>query len=165
MAGRYSYTGLLFSLFSPSYTLSYWDYQARVDHSLGPGRLTVFAFGSGDDLGHKETAETWRRTSPSTGWTPAGWGRWARAGCRCATSLGLDRSAVSLAPVVTLPIRIRTLSAAPRLGYLITGNKLDFEIGADSELQRLRPSTERDDANAGSVPPPQRAGGRRATCR
>jgi hypothetical protein len=146
LAGRYSYTGLLFSLFSPSYTMSYWDYQARVDHSLGPGRLTVFAFGSGDDLGHKELPEieadiTFHRLD--TRWLGVlGPGR-----LQVRTSLGFDRSAVTLAPVVTLPIRIRTLSAAPRMGYLITGNKLDFEIGADSEVQQLRPFTERDDAN------------------
>ena len=146
LAGRYSYTGLLFSLFSPSYTMSYWDYQARMDHTLGPGRLTVFAFGSGDDLGHKELPEveadiTFHRLD-------ARWlGVLGPGRLQVRTSLGFDRSAVTLAPVVTLPIRIRTLSAAPRMGYLITGNKLDFEIGADSELQQLRPFTERDDAN------------------
>jgi hypothetical protein len=146
LGGRYSYTGLLFSLFSPSYTLSYWDYQARVDHSLGPGRLTVFAFGSGDDLDHKEDENvaaniTFHRLDVR--WLGAvGPGR-----LKVRNSLGYDRSAVSLSPVISVPIKVRTLSAAPRLGYLVSGNKLDFEIGADSELQRLRPSTERADAN------------------
>jgi hypothetical protein len=146
VAGRYSYTGLLFSLLSPSYTLSYWDYQVRVDHDLGPGRLTLFAFGSGDDLGHKELSEvnadiTFHRLDAR--WlVPLGPGR-----LLLRNSLGYDRSAVTLAPVVTLPIRIRTLSVAPRIGYLISGSKTDFEIGADAELQQLRPFTERDDAN------------------
>ena len=45
----------------PTTPCSYWDYQARVDHSLGPGRLTVFAFGSGDDLGHKAVRRDRRR--------------------------------------------------------------------------------------------------------
>jgi hypothetical protein len=146
LGGRYSYTGLLFSLFSPSYTLSYWDYQARLDHVLGPGRLTVFAFGSGDDLDHKEEANvkaniTFHRLDVR--WLASlGPGRLVAR-----SSLGYDRSEVSLAPVVSVPIKVRTLSVAPRLGYLITGNKLDLEIGADSELQRIRPATERDDAN------------------
>jgi hypothetical protein len=44
VAGRYSYTGLLLSAFSSEYSLDYWDYQLRIEHRLGPGRLTLFAF-------------------------------------------------------------------------------------------------------------------------
>ncbi|HEX7597721.1 MAG TPA: TonB-dependent receptor, partial [Polyangia bacterium] len=60
VAGRYSYTGLLLSAFSNDYSLDYWDYQVRIEHRLGPGRLTVFAFGSGDKLKQKHTdASSW----------------------------------------------------------------------------------------------------------
>ena len=49
-AGRYSYTGPLLSLFDQNTVVNYRDYQLRIDHTLGPGRLTVFAFGSLDRL-------------------------------------------------------------------------------------------------------------------
>ena len=147
VAGRYSYTGLLFSLMSPDYTLSYWDYQARLDHALGPGRVTVFAFGSSDVLGNKSFSETnaeIRFHRLDLRWQGAvGPGR-----LLVANSLGTDASAVSLDPVVKLPIRINTLSAAPRLSYLYTSEKLDLETGTDAEVQRLRPRSERMDASA-----------------
>lgn len=54
-AGRYSYTGALFSLFSPDAKLDYWDYQTRVGWSLsGTDRVSVFAFGSHDVLAGRD---------------------------------------------------------------------------------------------------------------
>ena len=54
LGGRYSYTGLLLSLLSPSTTLSYWDYQGRATYDLTPrDRVGVFAFGADDFLGQK----------------------------------------------------------------------------------------------------------------
>jgi TonB family protein len=54
LGGRYSYTGLLFSLLSPSTSLSYWDYQGRATYDLTPrDRVGVFAFGAYDFLGQK----------------------------------------------------------------------------------------------------------------
>jgi hypothetical protein len=35
LGGRYSYTALLISLFSPGQRLDYWDYQGLVGHSVG----------------------------------------------------------------------------------------------------------------------------------
>src|SRR5262249_31612049 len=53
-SGRYSYTGLLLSLISPTTELSYWDYQSRVVYDLGADdRLTLFGFGSYDFTGEK----------------------------------------------------------------------------------------------------------------
>jgi TonB family protein len=46
LAGRYGYPGFLLSLASPDVSLSYWDYQARVDG----GGFTFFAFGARDEL-------------------------------------------------------------------------------------------------------------------
>lgn len=52
VGGRYSYTGALFSLFSPSTILDYWDYQGRATFDLTPDdRISVFAMGSYDFLG------------------------------------------------------------------------------------------------------------------
>jgi hypothetical protein len=144
VGGRYSYTGLIFSALSPEYTLSYWDYQARVDHRLGPGRLTLFAFGSHDNLGHKLYAETnveidFHRLDMR--WQGgAGPGR-----VTAAVTLGVDRSRVSLDPVVKLPVRIANRSVAPRASYLILKDKVELETGVDSEILWLAPSSERDD--------------------
>lgn len=54
LAGRYSYTGAILSLVNDSVRIKFWDYQARVDHSVGKNiDFTAFAYGSFDDLGQK----------------------------------------------------------------------------------------------------------------
>ena len=51
-AGRYSYTAAILSLFTPSTSLSYWDYQAGAGYELSPrDRLRLLVFGSRDYLG------------------------------------------------------------------------------------------------------------------
>ncbi len=55
VGGRYSYTGLLFSLLSTEAVLEYWDYQARISYELGArDTVSVFSFGSYDYLGDKQ---------------------------------------------------------------------------------------------------------------
>jgi hypothetical protein len=55
VGGRYSYTALLLSQFSPGTTLDYWDYQARVSFDITPTQhLTLFAFGGYDYLGQED---------------------------------------------------------------------------------------------------------------
>ncbi len=52
VGGRYSYTGLLFSLIQSDLRLDYWDYQTRVSYDLTPSEtLTLFTFGARDFLG------------------------------------------------------------------------------------------------------------------
>ncbi|MBI5547163.1 MAG: TonB family protein [Deltaproteobacteria bacterium] len=58
VAGRYSYTPWLVALTANAltegqadYVLDFWDYQGRVEQKLLGGRLRLFAFGSGDDVG------------------------------------------------------------------------------------------------------------------
>ena len=59
LGGRYSYTGLLLSMFSPYTVLSYWDYQARATYALTPSdRVGVFVFGADDFLGQKASGTT-----------------------------------------------------------------------------------------------------------
>jgi hypothetical protein len=54
-AGRFSYTGALFSVVSSDLTLGYWDYQVRGSYDLSPkDTVTVFAFGARDALGQKQ---------------------------------------------------------------------------------------------------------------
>jgi hypothetical protein len=50
VAARYGYPGLLLSLLSPTISLSYWDYQARLDGPAFGGNWTIFAYGARDDL-------------------------------------------------------------------------------------------------------------------
>ena len=55
---RYGYPGPLLRLISPETTLSYWDYQARLDMPLqGRTRLQVIALGSFDELINPATDE------------------------------------------------------------------------------------------------------------
>jgi hypothetical protein len=61
--------------------------------------------------------------------------------------LGTDNAAVSLEPVVAVPIRTSGRSLSPRLSYAIAGRRLDWEIGADADLQQFRPRAERPDAS------------------
>lgn len=59
LGGRYSYTGLLLSLLSPSTVLSYWDYEGRLTYDLTPrDRVGVFVFGADDFLGEKKNGNT-----------------------------------------------------------------------------------------------------------
>ncbi len=54
LGGRYSYTGAILSLVNDQVRIRFWDYQVRLDHSLGPNMdFTTFAYGSFDDLGQK----------------------------------------------------------------------------------------------------------------
>jgi hypothetical protein len=53
-AGRYSYTGPLFTLLKSDTVLRYGDYAARVSYAFTPKhRLSIFAFGAYDYLGQK----------------------------------------------------------------------------------------------------------------
>jgi len=55
VSGRYSYTAALLSAVAPGVVLEYWDYQAKVEHDLGPGRTaSLFVFGSYDLVGEEE---------------------------------------------------------------------------------------------------------------
>lgn len=49
-AGRYGYPGLLLSLATNEVSLSYWDYQLRVDGGTPKDGWTVFAYGARDQL-------------------------------------------------------------------------------------------------------------------
>lgn len=58
VAGRYSYTGLLFSLLSPEAVLEYWDYQARLQYDLtAHDSVTAFGFGAYDFAGEKRDGQ------------------------------------------------------------------------------------------------------------
>jgi TonB family protein len=50
VAGRYGYPGLILSLATNQVSLSYWDYQLRLDGGTPRNGWTVFAFGANDEL-------------------------------------------------------------------------------------------------------------------
>lgn len=133
VGGRYSYTGLLFSLISPDTVLDYWDYQARASYDLTPrDTIGVFAFGAYDFLGEKQSDGSTqaafntqfhrvdlrydRRTSP-------------RTNVRTALTLGLDRTGGSPEDPATRDrtVRLRTEIHRKSKRALLRG-------GADAQL-------------------------------
>jgi hypothetical protein len=155
VAGRYSYTGYLLSRFSSAYSLDYWDYQLRVDHTLGPGKLSLFAFGSGDTLRQKQPDDTdWGFVNQPVLITPGvakltfhraqlRWdGQVAKGRFTAAVVGGIDDSTVSITSLFSLPVGTRMLTLAPRVAERWSVRRwLDVEIGADAELQRARPTS------------------------
>jgi hypothetical protein len=155
VAGRYSYTGLLLSAFSNAYSLDYWDYQVRIQHPLGPGSLTLFAFGSGDNLQQKNPDKTDYGFVGQPQLMQPGLAklmfhraqlRWdgALVGGRLTVAVvgGLDDSTVSLTSLFSLPVGSKMATLAPRiLERWSVWRWLDFEVGADAELQRARPTS------------------------
>lgn len=153
IAGRYSYTGLLLSAFSNAYAVDYWDYQVRIEHRAGPGKLTLFAFGSGDNLEQKNPDVTdfgfvgqpnLMRPGLAKLSFHRGQLRWdgqvASGRLTAATVVGLDDSTVSLTSLFSLPVGSRMYTVAPRVSERWTPAPwLDLDIGADAEFQHFRP--------------------------
>jgi len=70
VAGRYSYTAALVQLFAPNTRVSYWDYQARVMYRLTPkDRISVFLFGSFDEIDNRDQQNTYDQAGDITGQT------------------------------------------------------------------------------------------------
>jgi hypothetical protein len=136
LAGRYSYTGAMVSLFSDRVSLGYWDYQLRIDRRAGPLRLSLLAFSSDDHLSatgnrQQDVAIRFHRLSLRAQ-MPAGQGSvQARVG------VGLDRSQAPLAD--TFPIVMKSSSLTPRASYRRNGAAADVELGVEGELTRYQP--------------------------
>jgi hypothetical protein len=54
VAGRYGYPGLVLSQLSGDTSLSYWDYQVRLDGGNANHGWTIFAFGARDELDNRD---------------------------------------------------------------------------------------------------------------
>jgi TonB family protein len=68
VAGRYSYTAALVELFAPNTRVSYWDYQTRLMYRLTPrDRVSVFLFGSFDEIDNRDTQTTYDQRGDVTG--------------------------------------------------------------------------------------------------
>ncbi|HET6612524.1 MAG TPA: TonB family protein [Kofleriaceae bacterium] len=57
VAARYGYPGLILSLVTDDVSLSYWDYQLRLDGGNARNGWTVFAFGASDVLSESDNPE------------------------------------------------------------------------------------------------------------
>jgi hypothetical protein len=57
VAGRIGYPGLLLSLLSPDVSLSYWDYQARIDGGSEKQRWSLFCYGAQDVLKGRDQSD------------------------------------------------------------------------------------------------------------
>lgn len=130
VGGRYSYTGLLLSLFSPEANIQYQDYNARFTYKLNDRtRLTAFAFGAYDyasitEQGQPEqvvfASEFHRldlRLDRSTD----------RSRSRVAVTFGLDRTRledVRFARDYVLALRARH--------RILASDQLEIEAGADT---------------------------------
>jgi hypothetical protein len=68
-AARYGYPGLVLGLFTKQISLSYWDYQVRLDGGNARNGWTVFAFGANDEL--DTPAATATPNDPNPPLTPA----------------------------------------------------------------------------------------------
>jgi hypothetical protein len=152
VAGRLSYTGLLFSLLSTDVDFTYWDYQLRIDHRLGPGKLTLFAFGSGDYLRSSAGGTIFNmpgmigpeqpsRAELSFHRLELRWdGSFLGGHLEASGLVGRDSSTTSIEQLVSFPVSVTMLTGAPRLNYShALAWWADLETGADLEAQRFRP--------------------------
>ncbi len=147
VAARYAYPGGLVTTLVEDVRFHYWDYQARVEHVLGPGRLSLTAMGSYDLLavrssevggpsfgGPVVTRESEEALRLQFHRLDLRW-RSAAAGGRLAAALalGMDRTEVPFDEGSQLGARARSLT--PRVSYqraLRPG--LDLEAGLDGEV-------------------------------
>jgi hypothetical protein len=152
LGGRYSYAGLILSAIPAiNLELRYWDYQARLDHDLGPrARYTAFVFGSYDELGPREQVSTIvddnGTFTPIIDRNPDPYLRVEfhridqrirqriRSGGRIdyRVALGLDRSGVQ-------SVQVDQWRVAPRVDALVVlGERLSLHAGLDQEFQVFR---------------------------
>ena len=70
IAGRYSYTAALVQIFAPNTRVAYWDYQTRLMYRLTPkDRVSVFLFGSFDEIDNRDQQTTFDQNGDVTGQT------------------------------------------------------------------------------------------------
>jgi hypothetical protein len=108
-AARYSYTGAILSLTSPTLEIGYWDYQIRAGYHVTPrDEIGVFAFGAHDYLGAKGSSPSYDSTFHRVDL------RYDRSlggpedHLRAAVTLGRDESALGSGNVVESSIAART---------------------------------------------------------
>jgi hypothetical protein len=142
VAFRYSYTGTLLSLIRSDVKLAYWDYQVRADRQVRGWRLTLLAFGSGDDLNYRVAEQVFSNEYVL---------QFHRLSLRARRALGDGQLSLHLAlgydhsraPIVQDVYTIQASSAGvfPRVAYDRSCERWDLQLGADGQVQRYWPST------------------------
>jgi hypothetical protein len=142
VAGRYSYTGFLISRLSSDYQLGYWDYQVRADHTLGPGRVVLLAFGAADQLRRKDQAGT--DATINFHRVRLAWdGGLAGGRLVAGVALGTDRTFLNLQDIMISAMTVRSYLLTPRLEYVRPLlPKVDLQFGVDADLQRFSPTSD-----------------------
>jgi hypothetical protein len=142
LAGRYSYTGFLVSRFSSAVELGYWDYQLRADHTLGPGRITLLAFGAGDHLRRKDHPGTDANLDfhrMRLAWD----GGLAGGRLLAGVALGTDHTFLNLQDFMIAPLTVRSYLLAPRLEYSRPLTRvLEIQTGVDADIQKFLPQSD-----------------------
>jgi hypothetical protein len=150
VAARYALPAGLATALVEDVRFHYWDYQARVDHLFGPGRLSLTALGSfdllatqirqvaigpGGEVSERRQEQTLRLQFHRVDlrWRGAAAGGRLSAG----VALGHDRTQVPIRTDDSVGARARSLT--PRLGYQRALRlDLDLEAGLDAEIASYR---------------------------
>jgi hypothetical protein len=143
VAGRYGYPGPLLGLLQDEVKLQYWDYQGRIEHSLGPGRLTLALFGSNDRLdrakdGYMPSVDKQAYLALGFHRADLRWqGPLGRGRLLLALGAGLDSTTTPYQSNGDVAAHGRSLS--PRVRYQrALGRVVDWSIGGDGELADYR---------------------------
>jgi hypothetical protein len=152
VAGRFGYPGALLSLLQDQVELRYGDYQAHLDHRLGPGRFTLFAFGSYDRLTTTENAQPDSPPPPSDTLALV----FHRLDARWAGSAGTGRLVARMGggyDHTELPGQgdERFATTAWRLIPALSYRRGGWEVGADGEWTRHHPQVGATDTAAAEL--------------
>ena len=135
--GRYSYTGLLFTLAQSDLRLDYWDYQARVSYDFTPSdTVTLFAFGARDFLGDKQDGKDRTLVDTTFHRVDLRWDRKLGPGStiRNAVTFGYDLTGFEGGGVEDM-----LLAARSELRYVATA-ETTFRAGADVSVDAIKTS-------------------------
>lgn len=131
VAGRYSFTGLLYSALSAE-QFGYWDYQLRVTHKLtSRDAVGVFAFGAGDHYGGQALAGA---VGGDTGFHRVDLRYSHESSSLLATTgvtFGRDRSSDQSAALTDRSLRVRS-DVLARLG-----SNVDLRLGGDARIDGI----------------------------
>jgi hypothetical protein len=151
-AFRYSYTGALLSLMRNDLKLSYWDYQVRADRRLGSWKLTLLAFGSGDDLDYRTNEQDFGNEYKLQFHRLSARARHALGDGQLTVQLGLGYDH-SIAPIVQnhYSISASALGAFPRVAWERSSEHWLVQIGSDGQVQSYWPKSNVDEAGVSDL--------------
>lgn len=151
-AFRYSYTGALLSLLRNDLKLSYWDYQLRADRRVVGWRLTVLAFGSGDDLDYRTDGQSFGNEYRLKFHRLSARARRALGHGQLTLQLGLGYDH-SLAPIAQsdYSVSASALGAFPRVAWERSTEHWIIQVGVDGQVQSYWPKSNVDEAGVSDL--------------